>query len=66
MRRAARTRDDDLDAARLGRFGEFEQEIWRPLSRDDLCLMLDAKLGQRLRGDLHRRPVRFAAHNYGN
>ena len=64
MGRTAGTGDDDLDTATLGGLSKFKQQIGRSMSRNDLCLVCHAELGQRLRSDLHRRPIGPAAHDY--
>jgi hypothetical protein len=63
MRRAARSRDDDFEAARFRTFGKGIKPLGRAMRRNDLRLKRHAEFRQNVGGVFHRRPVRLAAHD---
>src|SRR5579875_145629 len=66
MRRAARPRDDHLEALASGALRESVEAIGRPVRRDHLGGPGDAELVQHVRGAFHGRPVGAAAHDDGD
>src|ERR1700733_7938454 len=66
MGRAARTRNDDLKAGRLGPLGEGEQPLRRAMRRDDVLFAGNAERGQGFGGMAHGVPVRLASHDDGD
>ena len=63
MRGAARTGDDELEPALLGRRGIVVKALRRAVGGDDLRLVGDAELVERFGGMAHRLPVGAAAHD---
>ena len=63
MRRAARTRDHDLEPPALRRLGVLGRGVGRPVCRQDACLARDAQVLQGLHRVLHRVPVRPRSHD---
>jgi hypothetical protein len=66
MRRAARARDDNLDAAPFGLLGKLEKQIRRPVRRDDSRFVRDIEILQNIRRISHRFPIGRAAHYDGD
>src|SRR5262249_50752703 len=60
---AAGARDEDLEAARLGRARVLEQEVRRAVRGDDPDLMAHSETLQRLGRMAHRLPVRPGTHD---
>ena len=63
---AARPRDDDLEARRLGALGEIHEPVRRPMRRDDQGCGADLEFVEKGGGVTHRLPIRFAAHDNGD
>src|SRR6266480_4375780 len=65
MCRTAGAGDNDLDAGRLGAFGESEQPVRGAMCGDDVLFACDAERGQRFGGMAHGPPVGLASHDDG-
>ena len=63
VRRSPGAGDDDAQAPAGGGLGVVEHPARRPVGGDDVRLVRDVELLQRLGGRLHHRPVRVAAHD---
>jgi hypothetical protein len=64
--RAARRRNDHLEAAIPRRRHELADLVRRPVRRHDVDFVLDAELRQRLHARLHDIHVRLRAHQHGH
>src|SRR5262249_8941274 len=60
---AARTGDQDLEAARLGAAGVLEQQVGRAVGGDDAYLVRHPELLERVGGMAQRLPVGAGAHD---
>src|SRR3954464_5514160 len=65
MRCAAGAGDDQLEAGRLGTFGERIEPVRGTVGRDDPRLVVDAQRCQCIGGVAHGSPVRLASHDDG-
>src|SRR5690606_16529779 len=64
MRSTAGARDNDFEPALHSARGVLEQEIGRPVRRDDLYVAGDSEFLKNIRGVFHRLPVGARAHDY--
>jgi len=55
---AARSSDDDFNAALLGGGSVFKKKIGRAMSGDDACFMWNTEFAERFGGELHGVPIR--------
>src|SRR5260370_28260012 len=63
MRGAARSRDDDFNAALFSRGGVFKKKIGRAMRGDNACFMRNTEFAERFGGELHGVPIRAGAHD---
>src|ERR1039457_3926286 len=62
MRRAARARNEYAQSSRVCCTSVLGDIVWRPMCRHYLRLGFNAKLFTSVRRQLHRGPIRVAAH----